>query len=99
MVEIGKTVRKTLKLIPSQVIVHEDWYYTYACKTCEKESDEAQIVKTVKDKSVLPGSYASAEAVAHIMTQKYVMGIPLYRQEQELKRKQINLSKGLKTVQ
>lgn len=93
MVEIGKTVRKTLKFIPSQVIVHEDWYYTYACKTCEKESDEAQIIKTVKDKSVLPGSYASAEAVAHIMTQKYVMGVPLYRQEQELKRKQINLSR------
>lgn len=41
----------------------------------------------------MPGSYALAEAVAHIMTQKYAMGVPLYRQEQEIKRKQINLSR------
>ncbi len=93
MVEIGKTVRKTLKFIPAKVVVHEDWYYTYACKDCEKESEQAQIVKATKDKSVLPGSYASPEAVAHIMTQKYVMGVPLYRQEQELKRKSIMLSR------
>lgn len=32
---------------------------------------------------MLSGSYTSAEAIAHIMTQKFVMGSPLYRQEQE----------------
>lgn len=31
MQEIGKEVRRTLKIIPVQVRIREDWYYTYAC--------------------------------------------------------------------
>jgi transposase len=93
MTEIGKTVKQSLKIIPEQVIIHEDWYYSYACKTCEKAADSTPVVKAPRDDSILPGSYASPEAVAHIMTQKYVMGVPLYRQEQELNRKQIMLSR------
>ena len=33
---------------------------------------------------MIPGSYASAEAIAHIAVQKYVMGSPLYRQERRV---------------
>lgn len=39
--------------------------------------------KTVR---VIPNSCASPEAITHIMVQKYVMGSPLYRQEQEMNR-------------
>ena len=42
---------------------------------------------------MLPGSCASAEAVAHIAVQKYVMGSPLYRQEQEWNRQGVMLSR------
>ena len=37
--------------------------------------------------------FATPEAIAHIMTQKFVMGSPLYRQEQELNRQGISLSR------
>lgn len=42
---------------------------------------------------MIKGSFASPEAAAHIMTQKFVMGVPLYRQEQEWKRQGILLSR------
>ena len=93
MVEIGTEVRRTLEIIPEKIVVHEDIYHNYACKECEKESDQAMIVKTPKEPSVIPGSFASPEAIAWLDTQKYVMGVPLYRQEQHLKRMNVKLSR------
>ena len=86
MVVIGKEVRKTLKITPPQYSVVEDVYYTYACKACEKATDEAVIVKAPKESAVISGSFASPEAIAHIMVQKFLMYAPLYRQEQEMRR-------------
>ena len=82
LVEIGKEVR-----------VREDVYYTYACKNCEQETGEANIVKTAKEPALLPGSFASAEAVAYLATQKFVMYSPLYRLEQEFNRQGLKLSR------
>ena len=42
---------------------------------------------------MIPGSFATPEAIAYIMTQKFVMGCPLYRQEQEISRQGIQLSR------
>ena len=42
---------------------------------------------------MIPGSYASAEAVAHFTVQKFVMGSPLYRQEQEWNRQGFMISR------
>lgn len=93
MVEIGVEERRTLEIIPEQVIVHVDIYHNYACRECEKESDQANIVKTPKEPAVIPGSFASAEAIAYLNVQKYVMGAPLYRQEQHLKLLNVQLSR------
>ena len=93
MVEIGKEVHRRLKIVPAQVVVLEDWYYTYACRACSKENTETPIVKAEKSANFIPGSFATPEAVAHIMTQKFVMGSPLYRLEQEMKRQGIPLSR------
>ena len=32
MTEIGKEVRRKVKLEPAKVVVVEDWYFTYACR-------------------------------------------------------------------
>ena len=48
MVEIGKEVRRTLQMKPAEFWVREDVYYTYACKNCEQETGEANIVKAAK---------------------------------------------------
>lgn len=61
--------------------------------SCELETGEANIVKSPRAPTMLPGSFASAEAVAHIMTQKFVMYSPLYRLEQEFNRQGLKLSR------
>ena len=93
LVEIGKEVRRTLQMKPAEFWIREDVSYTYACKNCEQETGEANIVKAVKEPSLLPGSFASAEAVAYLATQKFVMYSPLYRLEQEFNRQGLRLSR------
>ena len=93
MTEIGTEVVNKLKIIPARTIVEQHVYYTYACQTCNKEDIETPVVKAPREKNIIPGSFATPEAIAHIMTQKFVMGSPLYRQEQELNRKGISLSR------
>ena len=96
MTEIGKEVVRTLEIIPAQTIVHEDIYYTYACKKCSENADEGcetPVVKAPREKNIIPGSFATPEAIAHIKTQKFVTGSPLYRREQEINRVGIKLSR------
>lgn len=93
MTEIGKEVVRTLKIVPAQTIVKEDIYYTYACRNCEKNDIETPVVQTPREKSIILGGFVTPETIAHIMTQKFVMASPLYRQEQELKRMGISLSR------
>ena len=93
MEEIGKEVHRSLQMEPAKFWIREDVYYTYACKQCEETTGEANILKTPKEPVLHPGSFASAEAVAHIMTQKFVMYSPLYRLEQEFNREGLKLSR------
>lgn len=93
MEEIGKEVRRSLKMEPARFWIREDVYYTYACKQCEAETGEGNLRKTPKQPTLCPGSFASPEAVAHIMTQKFVMYAPLYRLEQEFQRQGLKLSR------
>ena len=93
MVVIGKEVHESLKLIPAKAVLQRDIYYTYACKSCEKNDISTPVVKTPKEATIIPGSFASPEAVAHLAVQKFVMGSPLYRQEQEWNRQGLMLSR------
>jgi len=90
---MGKDIRRELKLIPAQAIIVEHVRHIYACRDCEKDSYGVPIVKAPIDEPVIKGSFASPEAIAHIMAQKFEMGSPLYRQEQEWGRNGIMLSR------
>jgi len=90
---MGHEVRRELKIIPAQVKIVEHRQHIYSCRSCEKNNDHTPIVKAELPEPVIKGSFASAEAVSHIMTQKFVMGVPLYRQEQEWNRQGIMLSR------
>ena len=35
MMEIGRDVRRTLVMIPAQVMIRENIYFTYACPKCK----------------------------------------------------------------
>jgi len=43
----------------------------YTCRKCEKDEYGVPIVKAAVSESVIKGSFASPEAIAHIMTQKF----------------------------
>ena len=93
MTEIGTAVRRTLVMVPAQVKIREDVYFTYACQNSKQTGTETPIRKAEKEPPLISGSYASPEAVAHIMIQKFVMHAPLYRQEQEWNRVGVMLSR------
>ena len=55
---------------------------------------EVPVIKAPVKNAVIKGGLASSpEAVAYIMTQKYLMDIPLYRQEKDFERRDILLSR------
>lgn len=78
---MGRDTRRELVIIPAQVKIREHVRTIYACRECEKDEYSVPIVKSPVDEPVIKGSFASPEAIAHIMTQKFVMGSPLYRLE------------------
>ncbi len=91
--EMSTEVRQELKIIPAQAYVVKHVRYVYACRHCERENIQTPIVTAPMPAPVLPGSLVSPSAMAYIMTQKYVEGMPLYRQEQQLSRLGIELSR------
>lgn len=92
--EMGKEiVREELKIIPAQAVIVQHVRYTYSCRNCEKTGTEVPVVKAPVKNAVIKGGFASPESVAYIMTQKYLMDIPLYRQENDFKRRDILLSR------
>lgn len=93
MKEIGSESVETLVIVPAKAYIRRDVYYTYACMSCKENELSTPIKQTPKEKTVIPGGFASAEAVSYIATQKFVMYSPLYRQEQEWKRQGIQLSR------
>lgn len=91
--EMGKDVRREIKIIPAQIrlVLHNCFKYT--CRYCQNHEIKTPIVVAPMPISAFPNSLASPTAVAHIMSQKFVLGIPLYRQEQSLEREGFKLSR------
>jgi transposase len=90
---MARETREELKIIPAKAVILRHVRHVYACRDCEKNTEHATIVKAKTPEPVIKGSFASPEAVAHLMTQKFVTGVPLYRQEQEWERNGIHLSR------
>src|SRR5699024_2567881 len=85
--------RKELQVIPAQVKVVKHVRHVYACRHCENEGIETLIVTAKMPLPVFPKCYASPSIIAYIMNQKYTEGLPLYRQESQLKYLGIHLSR------
>lgn len=82
LVEIGiKSKKEIIKYVPSKLIVEEHVIYSYACKSCEKETGESNIVSTQMPQTIFYNSMASNELIAHTLILKYQHAMPLYRQE------------------
>jgi Transposase and inactivated derivatives len=90
---MGHDTHRELVIIPAQVKIREHVRKIYACRDCEKDECGVPILKSQTDEPVIKGSFASPETIAHLITQKFVMGSPLYRQEKELSQRGIMLSR------
>lgn len=90
---IGKKSSEKLKFVPAKLYIEEHVTYTYGCKSCETENDNANIISAKAPKTILHKSMASNEILAHVINLKYVHAMPLYRQETYFKMLDANLSR------
>ncbi|HET7657652.1 MAG TPA: IS66 family transposase [Bacillales bacterium] len=88
-----KEIRKELKVIPAQVKIIQHEQEVYVCRKCDEENITTPIVSAPMPNPVYPKSMASPSAVAHVLTQKYMVGQPLYRQEQQFHQLGVALSR------
>ncbi len=78
-------VRGEIEYIPAKAILTRHKQPVYACRGCQ-ESGEPAPIKTIQTmpEPAFPKSLASPSLVSHIISQKFVMGAPLYRQEHNM---------------
>lgn len=92
---IGKKfLRHEMQIIPKQIRLLAYYAVTYACDSCEKDTGFAHIISVKPPVPLLKHSLTSASTVAYIMTQKYVDGLPLARQEKIWAREGVSLSRA-----
>ena len=91
-----EVLRREIEIIPAQVKAVEHVQTVYTCRACEKTSD-ADVLPMVKSNvpaPVIAGSgIASPSLLSFVLCNKYVLALPLYRQEQELKRIGLGISR------
>lgn len=90
---MSKIVRRELVIIPAQVKIVEHVSFVYSCRNCEENDIKAFIKNASMPNPPIVKSFASASAIAYVMCDKYVKGLPLYRQEQDWERLGVTISR------
>ena len=93
LVKFGSREYSHLMLVPSKAVVIKDITDVCKCVHCEANGEKAVIKEAICPCSVIPGSIATAEAIAQIATEKFVQATPLYRQEKYWERFGVKLSR------
>lgn len=79
-------IYRKLEMIPASFEVHEHHIAVYKGKN-------GKLAKAEHPKEMLNNSIATPSLVAAVINAKYTNGMPLYRQEQECARKDVNISR------
>ena len=86
-----EVLRREIVVIPATVRAVEHVQTVYSCRNCENKSDGETTVPMIKAPVPAPliagSGIASPSLVASILSNKYVLALPLSRQEQEFARK------------
>ena len=103
MEPIGKEyVRQELVWVPARCFVRNIYAEVMKCPSCGTDESKdaglpdigkAQIRKAQVPAAMIPKSFCTPELLAHIIYEKYVNAMPLYRQEKDFKAKNIPLSR------
>ena len=93
--QCGQSVlRRELVYVPAKYTVVEHLQAVYSCRRCERENDHVPMKKSTVPAPLLPNSgIVSPSLLAHILNSKYTLALPLYRQEQELARIDVPISR------
>jgi transposase len=94
MHQCGSEDSEQIKIIPVKITVLKHKQFKYACRECEHEQLSNKIITAPKPKQPIPGSIASPEALAAVVTAKYCDALPLYRLVDIFKRGGLALSRG-----
>ena len=86
---IGEKASEQLDIVPATIRVIRHIRKTYGCANCKQSIKSARLPA-----QLIPGSIATPGTVSHIVVGKYVDGLPLYRQEQGMKRMGIELPRS-----
>ena len=89
LTKIGEEIAETLEFRPATLVVIENVYPKYACPECEQHVAQAPAVP-----SILPQTQCGPGLIAQIIICKYLLALPLYRQESEFKQMGIELSRS-----
>lgn len=93
MVPIGHELIRTELRYTEPKLERIDYYATtYECPKC-KETEDPQFIKDEGKPALIPGSYVSSGLAAHVMYFKYVMSMPLYRQEKDFEHLGVRISR------
>ncbi|GBE11745.1 transposase IS66 family protein [bacterium BMS3Abin13] len=92
--QIGEEVSEQLDIIPAKVRVIRHIRPKYACPKCEGVEDDGPTVKIAPvQPQIIPKSIVSPGLLAHIMTGKFIDHTPFYRQEKQLVRLGVDVSR------
>jgi transposase len=92
--EIGKESTYRIDVVPAQFTFQNHVQFKYGCRACAKDPEaKTPVIEAPKPVNAFPGSLASPSLVSYIVCQKYLEGLPLYRQEQAFHRTGFELSR------
>jgi transposase len=83
--KIGEETNEKLHIIPPQIFVEKTIRPKYACGCCEGTEDEDKPTVRIApvEPAIIPRSIASPSLLSTIITQKFEMHLPYYRQEKQ----------------
>ncbi len=90
----GTEESEQLKIIPEKISVIRHLQTKYGCRQCERTEISTRIVTASKPAQPIPGSIASPDALAAVVTGKYCDALPLYRQEAIFRRGGLEISRS-----
>ncbi|EGD28098.1 hypothetical protein LL072_02840 [Lactobacillus delbrueckii subsp. lactis DSM 20072] len=72
--------------LPAQVKRIDHIQHSYKCQHCSDEAPADKIIKAPVPKAPLTNSLGSASLISNTIYHKYILKVPAYRQEKDLRR-------------
>ncbi len=93
--KIGEEVSEKLDIIPAVIQVVRHIRPKYSCKVCENAAEKGKTVKIAPPPvQLIPKGVASGGLMAHIISRKFALSLPFYRQEQQFAQLGTNISRA-----